>query len=92
MRVTQLIFLCNITDSNFLNNAEIPLLYNCGIDVSPGFRLTREIENISYKNLTTHQISVIRVWIVDQHQNRVDLRNDELLITLSLQIRKLSDA
>ncbi len=91
MRVTQLIFLCNITDCNYLNDAEIPLLYNCGVNVSPGYRLSREIENISYKHLTTNQISIIRVWLVDQHQRRVDLRGDELLVTLSLQIRKLSD-
>ena len=82
--VSQLVFNCNITSSNYINGKEMPFLYNCTVDVPAGYRLTRELTDISYKRLTTSQISHIRVWIVDQDGSPVNLRKDELTITLSL--------
>ena len=84
--VTQLVFNCSLTESNFVNGRESPFLYNCGINVPVGYRLYRELADISYKSLTTSQISHIRLWIVDQHGAPVNLRNDELTVTLSLRL------
>ena len=53
-----------------------------------GYRLARELTDIAYKNLTTSQISHIRVWIVDQNGAPVNLRNDDLVVTLSLKLKK----
>ena len=66
----------------------MPFLYNCGIDVPVGYRLSRELTDIAYKNLTTSQISHIRVWIVDQDGAPVNLRNDELTVTLVLKLKR----
>lgn len=87
--VTQIVFNCSITASNYINGVETPFIYNCGINVPVGYRLTRELTNISYKRLTTTQLSHIRVWVVDQSGAPVNLRNDELTITLSLQLKPL---
>ena len=74
-----------------MNGRESPFLYNCGINVPVGYRLYRELADISYKSLNTSQISHIRLWIVDQHGAPVNLRNDELTVTLSLRlIRKVA--
>ena len=86
--VTQLIFNCNLTESNYINGIEAPFLYNCCIDVPVGYRLARELTDIAYKNLTTSQISIIRVWIVDQNGAHMNLRNDDLVVTLSLKLTK----
>ena len=86
--VSQLIFNCSLTESNYINGKEVPFLYNCGIDVPVGYRLARELTDISYKNLTTSQISNIRLWIVDQNGAPVNLRNDHLVITLSLKLER----
>ena len=88
-KVTQLIFNCNITDSNYINGQEMPFLYNCGINVPVGYRLSRELTNISYKKLTTTQISHIRVWIIDQNGHSVNLREDEFVVTLSLHLKRI---
>ena len=91
VNVTQLVFNCSLTESNFVNGRESPFLYNCGINVPVGYRLFRELTDISYKNLTTSQISHIRVWIVDQDGAPVNLRKDALTVTLSLRlIRKVA--
>ena len=86
--VTQLIFNCNVIEANYINNMRVPFIYNCSVNVPPGFRLSRELINISYKRLNTTQISNIRVWIVDENGRSVDLRKDSLIITLSLKIDK----
>ena len=86
--VSQLIFNCSLTESNYINGKEEPFLYNCGIDVPVGYRLARELTDISYNNLTTSQISSIRVWIVDQDGTPVNLRNDDLVVTLSLKLKE----
>ena len=87
VNVTQLIFNCNITTSNYINGKEMPFLYNCGIDVPVAYRLARELTDISYKNLTTSQISRIRIWIVDQDGALVNLQNDDLVVTLSFKLK-----
>ena len=86
--VTQLNFNCSLTESNYINGREAPVLYNCGIDVPVGYRLSRELTDISYKKLTTSEISHIRVWIVDQNGAPINLRNDEVVITLSLRLKR----
>ena len=86
--VTQLVFNCSLTESNFVNGRESPFLYNCGINVPAGYRLFRELSDISYKSLTTSQISHIRLWIVDQDGAPVNLRKDDLTVTLSLRLKR----
>ena len=86
--VTQLVFNCSLTESNYVNGKESPFLYNCGINVPVGYRLFRELTDISYKNLTTSQISHIRLWIVDQNGAPVNLRKDTLTVTLSLRLNR----
>ena len=84
--VTQLIFNCNLTRSNYINGKEMPFLYSCGINVPVGYRLGRELSDIAYKSLNTSQIAHIRIWIVDEHGSPVNLRNDNLTVTLSLKL------
>ena len=86
--VTQLVFNCSLTESNYVNGQESPFLYNCGINVPVGYRLYRELTDISYKNLTTSQISHIRLWVVDQNGAPVNLRKDDLTVTLSLRLNR----
>lgn len=85
--VTQIVFNCSVTASNYINGTESPFLYNCGINVPVGYRLSRELTDIAYKKLNTSQLSRIRVWIVDQRGAPVNLRDDELTVTLSLQLK-----
>ena len=67
----------------------MPFLYSCAVNVPVGFRLFRELTDISYKSLNTDQISHIRIWIVDQNGHTVNLRKDNLTVTLSLKLSPL---
>ena len=84
--VTQMIFNCNITASGYINGQEMPFIFNCSVDVPAGFRMGRELTKIAYKNLNTTQISHICIWIVDEHGSPINLRDDDLTVTLSLRL------
>ena len=86
--VTQLIFNCNLTTSNYINGKEMPFIYNCGVNVPSGYRLTRELTDIAYKSLTTSQISHIRIWILDEQGAPVNLRDADLTVTLVLKFTR----
>ena len=75
--VTQLIFNTNLSECNYINSHESPFIYSASLDVPPS------------PHLTTNQISFIRVWLTDQLGRPIDLRNDELLVTLSLKLERL---
>ena len=89
--VTQLIFCCNVIEASYINEILVPFIFNCAINVPPGFRMTRELTRITYKKLNTRQICSIRVWIVDEFGKAVDLREDTLIVTLSLKFIKKDD-
>ena len=84
--VTQLLFHCNSVETSWLNEAHIPLLYNCVVDVPSGYRFFRDVQNVSYKKLNTPTLQVIHLWITDENRRVVDLREDLLVVTLSLNI------
>ena len=85
-RVTQLLFHCNIVETSWFNDVHVPLLYNCVVDVPSGYRLFRDVQNISYKKLNTPSIHFIHLWLEDQDRRLVDIRKDLLMVTLSLNI------
>ena len=82
----QLHFNCNVIEGSFFKRKQVPLLYSCNLDVPPGCKITREISQISYKKCNSHQLSYFHVWIEDEQFNLIDLRNDALIVTLSLVI------
>ena len=88
VRVTQMIFNCNIVVADYINNVRVPFIYNCGVNVPTGYKMARELTDLTYKSITTSRVSHIRVWIVDEHGAPVDLRNDKLAIALSLKLVK----
>ena len=83
-RSTQLIFCCNIVEGSWFNDTQMPILYNCVINVPTGFRLHREVENISYKKVNTSTVQTIHIWALDEERRYIDLRDDLLVVTLSL--------
>ena len=83
-KVSQLVFNCNLVEGDYVNGSRHPFIYNCTVDVPPGYRLEREVTDISYKKITSAMITHIRIWIVDQRGAPVNLREDEFSVTLSL--------
>jgi hypothetical protein len=87
--VSAILFNTNISQSNFINGIESPYLYCSPLSVPPGFRLFKQIENISYKRLTTNTISQLTCWLTDQLNREVDILSDELVVVLSLKLERI---
>ena len=89
IQVSSLIFQTNVTESNYINNVSIPFIYSFPVNVPPGYRLQHHESTVAYKGLSTSQISTLRLWITDQSGSQIiDLRQDRLIVTLSLRIRE----
>ena len=86
--VSSILINCSISEPNFINNKFAQFIFNCTINVGNGFRLTRELTNITYKNVNTNQISSVRIWFTDERGHLLDIRNEQALVTLSLRISK----
>ena len=86
--VTSILINCNISEPNYINNKFSQFIFNCTIDVSNGYRLSRELTNITYKRVNTNQISSLRVWFTDEHGHLLNLRKEQALVTLSLRKTK----
>ena len=76
----------NFFETPCINGQEMPFLYNCSVDVPAGYRMSRELTSIAYKNLNTTRISHICIWVVDEHGTLVNFRDDDLTVTLSLRL------
>ena len=87
-QISTILFNCNISEPNYINNIHTPFLFNCTVDVASGYKLSRELSKITYKMVNTKQISSLRVWITDQEGRPINLRNEEVIVTLSLRITK----
>lgn len=86
--VTQLIFCCHIIESNYISDLQIPFLFNSTILVPPGYRMSRELAKITYKKLNSKQICTIKVWLIDENGNKINLRKEKLIVTISLKLQK----
>lgn len=86
-KVSTLLFNTNISASNFVNEYKSPTIYTAVLDVSPGHRWSREVSQITYKKLITNSFSYLKVWIEDDGHQLLNLRNEKVVITLSIRIR-----
>ena len=85
--VSTLLFNTNISSPNYVNGFRSPTIYTAVLDVSPGHRWSREISQITYKKIITDSFSYLKVWIEDDGHNLINLRNEKVVITLSIRIR-----
>lgn len=87
--ISQFLFLCNVIEGSYYNEDLKPILYNVNVDTEPGYRFGREVNNLTYRKLTTNTITSLKVWVTNQKLIPVNLRDEELMITLSLKITLL---
>lgn len=76
---------CNITSGAYLNDNEDHTLFEFDIDVEPGYKLTVEPKNIIYMPVTRRDtIDNITLTVLDEKDNLIDFRGEELIVRLEL--------
>ena len=87
-QISSLIVMCDIVQPSFLNGKPTSFIYNCILDVEPGYKFIDTPLNLTYIPLANNLISRIDCWVLDQNCNAVDFNGENLEIELKLVISR----
>lgn len=82
---------CNIISGAYLNSSECHILFEFDIDVEPGYKITKEPQNIIYMPIIPEGrqfIDNISLRILDDDGDLIDFRGEKIIVKLEL--KKLS--
>lgn len=85
IKVNTINIMCNIVQGSYKNGGNHHILHTFYPTVAPGFKIIEKPHNLVYLPLNTTSISDIEVSILDQDDNPVDFRGED--ISLRLHIR-----
>ncbi len=86
LSVNSILVNCDVIDSSRVNGSPAPVLYSFFPDVSPGDKIVSEPRHLIYSPLTLDVITCMQCWLTDQSHRLINLRGEQL--TLTLHIRK----
>lgn len=81
---------CNITGDAYYDNELVHTIFEFDVNVEPGYRLTKEPNNIIYLPVIKNSIDNITLRIVDQDNDLVDFGNEKIVVRLEL--KQLSES
>ena len=84
LRINSIFVHCDVITQSRKNGVTSPVIYNFFPNVSPGYKIVNRPKNLIYLPLSLSVISQMRVWLTDQNDNLIDLRGEELTITLHI--------
>ena len=84
LRVNSIMVHCNVVKSSRKNGREAPLIDTFFPNVSPGEKIVHRPKNLIYLPLTLDIISQMTVWLTDQNDEPLNLREEELTVTFHI--------
>ena len=87
MSVNYILVHCNIIHSSYMRGTQALVAYNFFPKAAPGQKIIEEPHNSIYLSVTVAVISILSVWLTDQHGKLLDLRGEELTIPFHLRER-----
>ena len=85
LNVNAILVHCDVIKGSRFNGNEEPIIFSFFPDVPPGYKLIARPSTLIYLPLTMNVISRMTVWLSDQANRLLDLREEEL--TISFHIR-----
>lgn len=86
IKVNTVQVICNITGGAYTNNYHSHSIYEFGLNVSPGYRISECPRKIIYFPVTVKTLSHLSLTLTDQDNNNIDFRKE--LIVVRLHLRK----
>lgn len=74
----------NITTGAYVNNSPSHVIHEFGISVPPGYKIQETPSNLIYMKVNVKEISCLKICIVDQKGDLVNLRGEEITLRLHL--------
>jgi len=84
LRVNSIFVHCDVITLSRKNGIASPIIYNFFPNVSPGEKIVSRPRNLIYLPLSLNVISQMTVWLTDQNDEPLNLRDEELTITFHL--------
>lgn len=85
IKVNTVQVICNISRGSYINNEISHSIYEFGIDVAPGYRISISPHKIIYFPVTVRTLSHISIKFLDQDNRPVDFSNEKIVVRLHLQ-------
>ena len=80
---------CNITSGAYVNGVEAHTLFEFDVDVEPGYKLSKEPQNVVYMPIRPHGrqfIDNITLRILDDNGDLIDFRGEKIIVKLELKL------
>jgi hypothetical protein len=78
---------CDLINNSYSNGVVAPIIYSFFPNVSPGFKIVRNVENPIYLRVNKSQINSVTTWLTDQDKNKLNFRGET--ITIRFHLRKI---
>lgn len=85
IKVNTVQVVCNISRGSYINDKLSHSIYEFGIDVPPGYRISISPNKIIYFPVTVRSLSHISLKFLDQNNRTVDFSNETIVVRLHLQ-------
>lgn len=87
IKVNEIFIECDIITASYVNNKLGHTLHHFSPAVAPGYKIVEIPSNLIYLPVNVKQISTVTLKIVDQDNNLINLRGEE--ITIRIHLRKI---
>lgn len=75
---------CSLTSNAYVNNAIVHSIHEFSPNVAPGYKLSETPNTVIYLPVTVASIDSVTIRILDQHNNLIDFRGENISIRLHL--------
>lgn len=85
--VNSILVNCDLINNSYNNGKLSPVIYSFFPNVSPGFKIVRNVESPVYIQVNKTQINSITTWLTDQDENLINFRGE--VVTIRFHLRKI---
>ena len=85
LHINSILVHCNIVGASRVNGREAPIIYNFFPNAAPGDKIVEIPTNLIYVPVIVDAISTLTCWLTDQDGEPLDLRGEQ--VTISLYVR-----
>ena len=79
LTINSILVKINIITGSYVNGSTQPTIYSFFPNVSPGYKIIENPQNLLYHPITSHTINSITIWLTDQNGNDINLRGEKYL-------------
>jgi hypothetical protein len=78
---------CDLINNSYSNGVIAPIIYSFFPNVSPGFKIVRNVEHPIYLRINKSQINSVTTWLTDQDNKELNFRGET--ITIRFHMRRI---